>query len=102
MLFIMFIIDYIFHHNVTAIVTHVRLLAVALLLKFTDSECVASYFGYVNLLYSVEILTGIKFITCTWAISVKNPETGRFLFFLAYISVYMGFAYLLPKVRNDS
>jgi hypothetical protein len=30
----------------------------------------------------VETLTGIKFITWTWAILVKNPETGRFLFFL--------------------
>jgi hypothetical protein len=43
---------------------------------------------------------GIKFITWTWAIFVKNPETGRFLFFLAYILVHMVFAYLLPEVRN--
>jgi hypothetical protein len=40
--------------------------------------------------YSVETLTGIKFITWTWAILVKNPETGRFLFFLAYILVCTG------------
>jgi hypothetical protein len=52
------------------------------------------------IIYSVETLTGIKFITWTRAILVKNPETGRFLFFLVYILVHMVFAYLLPKVRN--
>jgi hypothetical protein len=41
--------------------------------------------------YSVETLTGIKFITWTWAIFVKNPETGRFLFFLAHILAHMVF-----------
>jgi hypothetical protein len=51
-------------------------------------------------IYSVETLTGIKFITWTWVIFVKNPETGRFLFFLAHILVHMVFAYLLPEVRN--
>jgi hypothetical protein len=30
----------------------------------------------------------------------KNPETGRFIFFLAHILTYMVFAYLLPEVRN--
>jgi hypothetical protein len=51
--------------------------------------------------YSVETLTGIKFITWTWAIFVKNPETGRFLFFLAHILAHIIFAYLLPEVRNQ-
>jgi hypothetical protein len=31
----------------------------------------------------------------------KNPETGRFLFFLAHILTHMVFAYLLPEVRNN-
>jgi hypothetical protein len=53
-----------------------------------------------SLLYRVETLTGIKFITWKWAIFVKNPETGRFLFFLAHILTHMVFAYLLPEVRN--
>jgi hypothetical protein len=52
-------------------------------------------------IYSVETLTGIKFIAWTWAIFAKNPETGRFLFFLAYILMHMVFAYLLPEVRNN-
>jgi hypothetical protein len=51
-------------------------------------------------IYSVETLTGIKFITWTLVIFVKNPETGRFLFFLAHILAHMIFAYLLPEVRN--
>jgi hypothetical protein len=46
--------------------------------------------------YGVETLTGMKLITWTWAIFIKNPETGRFLFFLAHILVYMVFAYTLP------
>jgi hypothetical protein len=33
----------------------------------------------------MEILTGIKFITWPYVIFVKNPETGRFLFFPAHI-----------------
>jgi hypothetical protein len=45
-------------------------------------------------------LTGIKFLTWTYGIFVKNPETGRFLFLLAHILAYMVFAYLLPEVRN--
>jgi hypothetical protein len=52
-------------------------------------------------IYSVETLTGIKFIAWTWAIFAKNPETGRFLFFLAYILLHMVFAYLPPEVRNN-
>jgi PhoPQ-activated pathogenicity-related protein len=40
----------------------------------------------------METLTGLKFISWTWAIFVKNPETGRFLFLLAYILVPMVFA----------
>jgi hypothetical protein len=51
-------------------------------------------------IYRVEALTGIKFITWKLAIFVKNPEAGRFLFFLAHILTYMVFAYLLPEVRN--
>jgi hypothetical protein len=39
-------------------------------------------------IYSVETLIVIKFITWTWAIFVKNTETDRFLFFLAYILVH--------------
>jgi hypothetical protein len=31
---------------------------------------------------------------------VKNPKTGRFLFFLAHILAYRVSAYLLPEVRN--
>jgi hypothetical protein len=30
----------------------------------------------------------------------KNPETGRFLFFLVHILAYMVVAYLLPEVHN--
>jgi hypothetical protein len=48
----------------------------------------------------VETLTGIKFITWTLVIFVKNPETGRYLFFPAHILTDMVFAYLLPKARN--
>jgi hypothetical protein len=54
----------------------------------------------VGYMYSVETLTGIKFITWTWATFVKNRETGRFLFFLVYILVHMVIAHLLPEVRN--
>jgi hypothetical protein len=42
-----------------------------------------------QVLYSVETLTGIKFITWTLVIFVKSPETGRFLFFLAHILAYI-------------
>jgi hypothetical protein len=67
----------------------------------TPADIVAVPYAYMSyMLYSVETLTGIKFITWTWAIFVKNPETGRFLFFLAYILVHIVFAYLLPEVRN--
>jgi hypothetical protein len=48
----------------------------------------------------METLTGIKFITWTEAVFVKNPETNRFLFFLAHILAHMVFAYLLSQVRN--
>jgi hypothetical protein len=51
--------------------------------------------------YSVETLTGIKFITWTLVIFVKNPKTGLLLFFLAHILAYMVFAYLFPEVRNN-
>jgi hypothetical protein len=51
-------------------------------------------------IYSVETLTGIKFITWTYLIFVQNPETGRFLFFLAHILAHMVFAYLFPEARN--
>jgi hypothetical protein len=33
-------------------------------------------------------------------IFVKNPGTGRFLFFPAHILAHMVFAYLLPEARN--
>jgi hypothetical protein len=49
-------------------------------------------------LYSVETLTGIKFITWTCVIFVKNPKIGRFLF--AHILAHMVFAHLLEEVRN--
>jgi hypothetical protein len=46
--------------------------------------------------HSVETLTGIKFITWTWAVFVKNPGTGRFLFFLAHILAHNGFCISTP------
>jgi hypothetical protein len=70
-----------------------------LCLKEEASATIESLTISTDKLYSVETLTGIKFITWTWAILVKNPETGRSLFFLAYILVHMVFAYLLPEVR---
>jgi hypothetical protein len=33
-------------------------------------------------------------------IFVQNPETGRFLFFLAHILAHLVFADLLPEARN--
>jgi hypothetical protein len=51
-------------------------------------------------IYSVETLTVIKFITLTQVIFVKNPETGRFLFYPAHILAHMVLAYLLPEARN--
>jgi hypothetical protein len=41
--------------------------------------------GAISTIYSVETLTKIKFITWTYVIFVKNPETRRFLFVLAHI-----------------
>jgi hypothetical protein len=38
------------------------------------------------LITQLKTLTGIKFITWTWAIFLKNPETGQFLFFLGHRS----------------
>jgi hypothetical protein len=52
------------------------------------------------MIYRVETLTGIKFITSKLAIFVKNIETVQFLFFLAHILTHMVFANLLPEVRN--
>jgi hypothetical protein len=51
-------------------------------------------------IYSVKTLTVIKFITLTQVIFVKNPETGRVLFFPAHILAHMVFSYLLPETRN--
>jgi hypothetical protein len=51
-------------------------------------------------IYSVEALTGIKFITWTQAVFVKKSVTGRFLFFLAHILAHIVFAYLLAEARN--
>jgi hypothetical protein len=48
----------------------------------------------------VETLTGIKFITWTLVIFVQNPETGRFLFFLAHILAHLVFANLPRKLAT--
>jgi hypothetical protein len=48
----------------------------------------------------METLTGIKFVTWTMAIFVKNPETGQLLFLLAHTLAHMVFVYLPPEVRN--
>jgi hypothetical protein len=37
--------------------------------------------SFIHQIYSVETLTGIKFKTWTLGVFVKNPETGRLLFF---------------------
>jgi hypothetical protein len=63
-------------------------------------SCLLYIFLLKTPLYRVETLTGIKFITWKQRIFVKNPETGRFLFFLLHILVHMVFAYLFREVRN--
>jgi hypothetical protein len=47
----------------------------------------------------METLTGIKFITWTLVIFVKNPETGRFLFFAAHILARIVFASFYKKAN---
>jgi uncharacterized membrane protein YdcZ (DUF606 family) len=59
-----------------------------------------------NLMYSQAdeklLFFGTHFLG-RWTVAssvVKNPEIGRFLFFLAHILAYMIFACLLPEVHN--